>query len=66
MQPAEVSWMTDLELVEYNAWSDIIDRWMMELEDENDKTEFLNYLIEKLTNLYMLRTLFAGIEINGI
>ena len=58
--------MTDLELVEYNAWSDIIDRWMMELEDENDKTEFLNYLIEKLTDLYMRRTLFAGMEINGI
>ena len=58
--------MTDFELVEYNAWSDIIDRWMMELEDENDKTEFLNYLIEKLTDLYMRRTLFAGMEINGI
>lgn len=58
--------MTDLELVEYNAWSDIIDRWMMELEDENDKTEFLNYLIEKLTDLYMRRTLFAGMEISGI
>ena len=58
--------MTDLELVEYNAWSDIIDRWIMELEDENDKTEFLNYLIEKLTDLYMRRTLFAGMEINGI
>lgn len=58
--------MTDLELVEYNAWSDIIDRRMMELEDENDKTEFLNYLIEKLTDLYMRRTLFAGMEINGI
>lgn len=58
--------MTDLELVEYNAWSDIIDRWMMKLEDKNDKTEFLNYLIEKLTDLYMRRTLFAGMEINGI
>ena len=42
---------TDLERVKYLAWTQLKDRWLKELKTDEDKLEFVSYLIRALAEL---------------
>lgn len=42
---------TDLERVKYIAWSQMKDRWLKELKTDEDRLEFVSYLIQRLSEL---------------
>lgn len=42
---------SDLERVKYLAWTQLKDRWLKELKTDEDKLEFVSYLIRELAEL---------------